>query len=170
MRRHSEGGRGGFTLVELLVVIAIIGILVALLLPAIQAAREAARRSGCSNNLKNLGLGALNHHDVRKHFPVNNGGPYINESPLGVKQSGAGWILNMLPQIEEQALYDQFKAGGAFDGQFRLNYANKSQTGLGVASTTNGISVPKLMATQLEIVHCPSDPSEKRVRGDQDEW
>jgi prepilin-type processing-associated H-X9-DG protein len=76
----------------------------------------------------------------------------------------------MLPQIEEQPLYDQFKAGGAFDGQFRLNFANKTQSGLGVASTTNGISVPKLMQTQLEIAHCPSDPSEKRIRGDQDEW
>src|SRR3954463_15694954 len=105
-----------FTLVELLVVIAIIGILVALLLPAIESAREAARRTGCSNNLKNLGLAALNHHDVMKHFPVSNGAAYPDESPAGVYQSGAGWILHELPQLEEQALYDQFKAGGGFEG------------------------------------------------------
>ena len=61
----------GFTLVELLVVIAIIGILVALLLPAIQAARESARRAQCSNNIKNLALAALVYHDANKHFPVN---------------------------------------------------------------------------------------------------
>src|SRR5262245_1646718 len=114
----------GFTLVELLVVIAIIGILVALLLPAIQAAREAARRTGCANNLKNLGLAALTHHDAKKHFPLSYGSAYTGESPT--PQSGAGWILSMLPQLEEQGLYDQFKAGGAFEGQFQKDAAHRT--------------------------------------------
>src|SRR5882672_9904187 len=102
--RLTGSTRSAFTLVELLVVIAIIGILVALLLPAVQAAREAARRIGCTNNLKNLGLAALNHHDVQKHFPVSNGAVYGGESPI--PQIGVGWIFNMLPQLEESALYD----------------------------------------------------------------
>ena len=109
-------------------VIAIIGILIALLLPAIQAAREAARRSACTNNLKNLGLAVLNHHDVMKHFPINEGWarPQEDEAeyyrtcnpPTNKKLSGKGWILNTLPQLEEQSLYDQFEAGGAFEGQY----------------------------------------------------
>ena len=106
-----------FTLVELLVVIAIIGILVALLLPAIQAAREAARRTACTNNLKNLGLAVLNHHDVKTHFPVNMGYSLPGEAP-GLEQPAVGWILNTLPQLEEQPLYDQFRTGGAFEGNF----------------------------------------------------
>lgn len=159
-----------FTLVELLVVIAIIGILVALLLPAIQAAREAARRSGCSNNLKNLGLAALNHHDVMKHFPVSNGGPYTGESPVSMPQSGAGWILNMLPQLEEQSLYDQFKAGGAFEGQFVVGAAlSPIGSGYGIGSSKNGIFVGKLLQTVLPVLICPSDPTNERVRTTQRE-
>lgn len=167
---HSDASpcgkpRSAFTLVELLVVIAIIGILVALLLPAIQAAREAARRTSCSNNLKNLGLAALTHHDAMKHFPVSNGVPYFTESPT--PQSGAGWILNMLPQLEEQPLYDRFKAGGAFEGQLRPRAFDKTAIGLGIASTKNGISCPQLMQTQLQILNCPSDSSSEKVRTDQ---
>jgi prepilin-type N-terminal cleavage/methylation domain-containing protein len=176
-RRHVRHGqisetRQAFTLVELLVVIAIIGILVALLLPAIQAAREAARRTGCSNNLKNLGLAALTHHDQMKHFPVNYGGPYKPEAP-GKTQSGVGWILSMLPQLEEQALYDQFKLAGAFEGQYLIGSGlSPTGAGFGMGSYNSAakLFVPTLMQTQLPIVRCPTDPSDKRLRDDQDEW
>jgi len=161
--------RNGFTLVELLVVIAIIGILVALLLPAIQAAREAARRSSCSNNLKNLGLAVLNHHDVMKHFPVSYGAAYPAEAPPNT-QHGAGWILNSLPQLEEDALFDQFTAGGAFEGAFREKAVGKNLPNTGLASAKNGVSCVALMQTQLQILQCPSDPSDQKVRNDQSEW
>src|SRR6202795_5247514 len=105
MRQQTRDSRDGFTLVELLVVIAIIGILVALLLTAIQAAREAARRASCANNLKNVGLAVLNHHDVKKHFPVSMG--YVSEGgeePPGVDQPCVGWILNVLSQCKHQPI------------------------------------------------------------------
>ena len=86
----------GFTLVELLVVIAIIGVLVALLLPAVQAAREAARRSQCLNNLRQLSLGAHNHLDARKYFPSS------------VNEYGASYLVQLLPFVEEQSTYDLF--------------------------------------------------------------
>jgi prepilin-type N-terminal cleavage/methylation domain-containing protein len=103
----------GFTLVELLVVIAIIGILVALLLPAIQAAREAARRSQCSSGLRQLALGALNHHDVNKFFPTGGWGYYFVGDPdrgYGKDQPG-GWVYNILPYIEEKSLHDSGSDG-----------------------------------------------------------
>ncbi len=90
---------GGFTLVELLVVIAIIGVLVALLLPAIQAAREAARRTQCTNNLKQIGIALQNYHDTYGILPpsyVNNGSEIM-----------WGWGLLILPFMEEEALFDR---------------------------------------------------------------
>lgn len=104
IRKCATSGRHthcGFTLVELLVVIAIIGILVALLLPAIQAARESARRSECTNHLKQLGLAAINYEAANKTLPVSEG--WANQG-----RNGGGWILASLPYMEQQSLYDQF--------------------------------------------------------------
>ncbi len=171
MRYRARGPVVGFTLVELLVVIAIIGILVALLLPAIQSAREAARRASCVNKLKNLGLAVLNHHDVKKHFPVSMG--YLREGgETTVDQPCAGWILNTLPQLEEQPLYDQFQQGGAFEGSYTAQGGGCHQPALGrgVGSLKNGISVPKLMQTQLAILQCPSDESVTQLSNRQYEF
>jgi prepilin-type N-terminal cleavage/methylation domain-containing protein/prepilin-type processing-associated H-X9-DG protein len=92
--------RRAFTLVELLVVIAIIGILVALLLPAIQAAREAARRNQCMNNLKQIGIAIQMHHDAKGRFPM---GRNAN-GPMSVS-----WAYNLLPQLEETAVYEAYR-------------------------------------------------------------
>jgi len=101
---HIHSPRRGFTLVELLVVIAIIGILIALLLPAVQAAREAARRSACINNMKQLGLSLHNHHDVYKHFPASCGCP---RNSNGTKtQDGWSWLVHLLPYCEQEVIYD----------------------------------------------------------------
>lgn len=89
--------RRGFTLVELLVVIAIIGVMVGLLLPAVQAAREAARRMACSNNLKQIGLALHNYHDTFKKLP-----------PSSFNANKLGWTVHILPMIEQSTLFEQF--------------------------------------------------------------
>ncbi len=101
--------RSGFTLVELLVVIAIIGILVALLLPAVQAAREAARRMQCSNRLKQLGLANHNYHDVNKCLPPWRAGTNRNnnDDANGYRMGG---LVSMLPYYEGQQIYDRAKS------------------------------------------------------------
>jgi prepilin-type N-terminal cleavage/methylation domain-containing protein len=102
--------RRGFTLVELLVVIAIIGVLVALLLPAVQAAREAARRIQCANNLKQIGLGLHNYHDTYTKLP-----PALWANPNGsaLDDDGFGWMVSILPYIEQQPLFNLINPQGA---------------------------------------------------------
>ena len=99
--------RKGFTLVELLVVIAIIGMLVGLLLPAVQQAREAARVMQCNNNLKQMGLGSLNCESSTKHYPT--GGwfwSWVGDGDRGFgKEQPGGWAFNLLPFLEQMPLF-----------------------------------------------------------------
>jgi prepilin-type N-terminal cleavage/methylation domain-containing protein/prepilin-type processing-associated H-X9-DG protein len=122
-----------FTLVELLVVIAIIGILIALLLPAVQAAREAARRSQCTNNLKQLGLAMHNYHDVHKVFPYG-----FQTEIAGCTHRRDCWFQRILPFIEQKPFSDKYEAD-------KTEYIH---------------SIPKSLAgTIVGAMMCPSDPS-----------
>ena len=124
----------GFTLVELLVVIAIIGILVALLLPAIQAAREAARRTQCSNNIKQIALALHNYHDTYLILPAGN---YDGTGGGDTRQHRHTWMCSLLPHIEQQAVFDQ------------LNF-NLQTDAAPNFQVLNGLEIKSLI--------CPSDP------------
>jgi prepilin-type N-terminal cleavage/methylation domain-containing protein len=144
MKRIKKDRRvSAFTLVELLVVIAIIGVLVALLLPAIQAAREAARRSQCQNNLKQIGLGILNYESSKKHFPP---GQF---KPIGLSKAEAlGWSVWQLPYIEQQAIFDRF--------DFTFNVAAHPNNRLDLSGPSNAV-----ISTYL----CPSTGRIQMYRG-----
>src|SRR5688572_30694340 len=147
----------GFTLVELLVVIAIIGILIALLLPAVQAAREAARRTQCINQLKQLGIGCHNYHDAKKKLP-----PAVDiHSPpaLGTQNMlsafrtpgyGPNWLIHILPYIEQEGLYDQF-ADGIQNFMTRLPNDPNLQSWRGIRTN------------RLSNLHCPTDVKENQM-------
>ncbi len=112
----SFNRRTAFTLVELLVVIAIIGVLVAILLPAIQAAREAARRTQCVNNLRQIGLAAVNYNGARKEFPTGGTEPWHDEGDAtAIYGKGYGWMVQILPYVEDTALQSISKGYGSGD-------------------------------------------------------
>lgn len=129
MSEKKVGFKRGFTLIELLVVIAIIAVLIALLLPAVQQAREAARRSQCTNNMKQMGLSLMNYESSYACFPplTPAGSNIINEE--GVVEGYAGnWIQLTLPFIDQAPLYNQFNFNTAWDdvGQWPLTTVNLS--------------------------------------------
>ena len=131
----------GFTLVELLVVIAIIGILIALLLPAVQAAREAARRMRCSNNLKQMGLAQHNYHDTFRAFPLGSRShPFLTPRNC----YGTNWRASILSFLEQETLFDQ------------LNF----ETG-GFGTSSGAFSGGNEVLSELEVpvYKCPSSPS-----------
>ena len=138
----SQRSRGGFTLVELLVVIAIIAILIALLLPAIQQVREAARRSNCASNMRQLGVGLHAYHDAKGSFPSG----CTNDSEM---VEAWGWGALILPQIENAPLYKQLKVDST-----KLTSALQDATRR------------PLLQTQLAIFRCPSDTTPPLVPHD----
>ena len=132
--------RSAFTLVELLVVIAIIGVLVALLLPAVQYAREAANRMSCTNNLKQIGLALHNYHDVHKRLPPG----WIGATEDPASQNGWGWASMILPQMEQGPLFDQI--------DFNVHVADASN------ADVRAVVIPSFL--------CPSDGNEEQWEHD----
>ena len=131
----AGGSRRGFTLIELLVVIAIIGVLIALLLPAVQAAREAARRAQCVNNLKQIGLGVHNYVNTNDRLPI--GQDVYTDAPRGYRIL-TNWSVSLLPYLEQTATYAAWNIGYGFS---ESPNSTVSQIGLGV-------------------YHCPSNPTQ----------
>src|SRR3989454_605598 len=145
--------RRGFTLVELLVVIAIIGVLVALLLPAVQAAREAARRMQCSNHLKQIGLALQNYHDVFGALPYGARARFVltaaalPQAQASLQMSGPSWYVGLLPFCEQKPLSDQIEQFSLGTGANLL--ATQKQVGF-VANACNN--------QKIQWMLCPSSP------------
>jgi prepilin-type N-terminal cleavage/methylation domain-containing protein len=151
--------RRGFTLIELLVVIAIIAVLIALLLPAVQQAREAARRSQCKNNMKQLGLALHNYHDTFSVFPASGYavGPGASDSMTGgstpaiARQSNTSGFVMLLPQLEQGSMYNAW----SFNDAASLSYNGATHS----ASTVLGnpdVNAP-ISTKAMQVLTCPSD-------------
>jgi len=141
----------GFTLIELLVVIAIIAVLIALLLPAVQQAREAARRSQCKNNLKQLGLALHNYHDVYNQFPLN------YSTTFTLNNSTMSWMVTVLPYIDQAPLFN------VINPSFGINNDPRSVTPdvIPPVNPSNGWAAKQF----IPVYKCPSDTSDKIMAG-----
>src|SRR5436190_1476618 len=157
---YISAGRRGFTLVELLVVIAIIGVLVALLLPAVQMARESARRMSCTNNLKNLALAVHNYHDAVRMFPASVYGykacdPGAGITPDPLPLNVAGWV-GALAYLEQGSITANYN--------FQQAASHATSTGAGNPNPLVGDAVTsgngKLFTQKLPIFLCPTDPTD----------
>ncbi len=137
----QANSRPAFTLVELLVVIAIIGVLIGMLLPAVQMVREAARRTACSNNMRQLGLAAMNFESAHHHLPP---GWITRDGITPVDDPGWGWSAQLLPYLEAQNLYEQIDLSTAIDDPGHQS----------------------VRETPLPIFMCPSDPAPRLVNLD----
>jgi prepilin-type N-terminal cleavage/methylation domain-containing protein/prepilin-type processing-associated H-X9-DG protein len=146
--------RKGFTLIELLVVIAIIGVLIALLLPAVQAAREAARRSQCTNNLKQIALACHNYHGAVGSFPLAHTHPYANIGDTGYGSDWGGWSAHsmLLPYVEQKPVYDS------------INFVWTNWWGYG--GDTNVGANRTAENTRINSFLCPSDGIETTSWGE----
>lgn len=148
--KQSSESKRAFTLVELLVVIAIIGILIALLLPAVQAAREAARRMSCSNKLRQIGIAIHNYHDVYDSLPGWNFGAWKHTHQD--RNSGCSTHVALLPYLEQSAIYETITA-----------HASSSTTGND--NPCRGIDTNSIWHTEfISSIVCPSDKSQKQRR------
>jgi prepilin-type N-terminal cleavage/methylation domain-containing protein len=148
MFRRSRKKKEGFTLIELLVVIAIIAVLIALLLPAVQQAREAARRTQCKNNLKQLGLAMHNYHDIAKMFPINSlqwGSP--NNSPEWTGTQHGSQIVQLLPYFDQAAMYNS------------INFNN-------VNAESTIVNGQPIYTIALAMLLCPSSTAPDKRGGD----
>ena len=142
--RRITGHRGklAFTLVELLVVIAIIGVLIALLLPAVQSAREAARRSSCANNLKQIGLAMQNYHATKKSFP-----------PGALMFEGSSWSGYLLPYIEQNVAFEQLIIGEDDKGNFQWASPSQYEDAAALGESYRNI---RIIETVIPLYRCPS--------------